>query len=59
MVGCIIAAAGTENNGGPAVELRFPRRDLIAMDVELPRQPSRCSVALQAASATFALKAGA
>jgi len=49
-----IADARAENIGSPALELRFPRRDLIGVDVELLRQLSQC---LMAASAPFALKA--
>jgi hypothetical protein len=33
-------AAGTENIGSPALQLRFPRCDLIGVDVELLRQLS-------------------
>ena len=40
-----IAAARTENIGSPTLELRFPRRDLIVVDVELLRQLSQCSIA--------------
>ena len=43
-----VAAAGTEHIGSPALELRFPRCDLIGMDVELLRQLSQCSIALDA-----------
>src|SRR5258707_15845852 len=32
--------------GGPALKLRFPRCDLIGVDVNLLRQLSQCSVAL-------------
>jgi hypothetical protein len=54
-----IATARAENIGGPALELRLPRRDLIGMHVELLRQLSPgVRSALMAASATFALKAG-
>ena len=52
------AATRTENIGSPALELRFPRCDLIGMNVELFRKLCQCSIALMAASATFALKAG-
>ena len=38
---CSVAAAGTENIGSPALELRFPRCDLIGVDVELFRQLSQ------------------
>src|SRR5439155_17359744 len=34
-----------EHIGGAAFKLRFPRCDLIGMDVELLRQLSQCSVA--------------
>ena len=43
---CSVAAAGTENIGSPALELRFPRCDLIGVDIELFRQLSQCSIAL-------------
>jgi hypothetical protein len=43
---CSVAAAGTENIGSPALELRFPRCDLIGVDVELFRQLSQRSIAL-------------
>ena len=33
-----VAATGTENIGSPALELRFPRCDLIGVDVELLRK---------------------
>jgi len=35
-----VSAAGTENIRSPALELRFPRGDLIGVDVELLRQLS-------------------
>src|SRR6516164_11802101 len=41
-----LATAATENIGCPVLELRFPRCDLIGMDVELPSQPSQRSKAL-------------
>ena len=53
-----LAAAGTEHIGCPFLELRLPRCDLIGVDVELLRKLSQGSIALQAASATFALKVG-
>ena len=53
-----VAAAGTENIGSSTLELGFPRRDLIGVDVELLRQLSQCRSPLMAASATFALKPG-
>src|SRR6476659_6808695 len=40
------AAAETEHIGSSAVELRFPRCDLIGMDVKLLRQLSQRSIAL-------------
>jgi hypothetical protein len=43
---CSVAAAGTENIGSPALELRLQRCDLIWMDVELLRQLSQRSIAL-------------
>jgi len=42
---CSVAAPGTENIGSPALELRFPRCDLIGVDVELFRQLSQRSIA--------------
>jgi hypothetical protein len=36
----------TEHIGGPALKLGLPRRDLIGMHVELVRQLSQCSIAL-------------
>jgi hypothetical protein len=39
------ATAETENIGSPALELRFPRCDLIGVDVELLRKLSQCSIA--------------
>jgi hypothetical protein len=45
-LGRSVAAAATENIGSPALELRFPRRDLIGVDVELLRKLSQCSIAL-------------
>jgi hypothetical protein len=53
-----VAAARTEHIGCPFLELCFPRRDLIGVDVELLRQLGQCSIALMAASATLALKPG-
>ena len=41
-----VAAAETEHIGSSAFELRFPRCDLIGVDVELFRQLSQCSIAL-------------
>ena len=41
-----VAAARTENIGSPALKLRFPRRDLIGVDVELLGKLSQCSIAL-------------
>jgi transposase len=40
------AATRTENIGSPALELRFPRCDLIGMNVELFRKLCQCSIAL-------------
>jgi hypothetical protein len=48
-----VADARAENIGSPALELRFPRRDLIGVDVELLRQLSQCSVALDAGERNF------
>ena len=42
----LLRCAGTENIGGPALELRFPRCDLIGVDLELLRQLSQRSIAL-------------
>ena len=42
----------------PFLKLRFPRRDLIGMNVELLGKLRQCPIALMAASATLALKAG-
>ena len=52
------AAAGTKNIGSPALELRFPRGDLIGVDVEMLRQLSQCSIALDGGKRPLALKAG-
>src|SRR5665811_2371838 len=41
-----VAATGTENIGSPALKLRFPRCDLIGVDVELLRKLSQRSIAL-------------
>ena len=41
-----VAAARTEHIGSSFLELCFPRRDLIGVDVELLRQLSQCSIAL-------------
>jgi hypothetical protein len=41
-----VAATGTENIGSPALELRFPRCDLIGVNVELFRKLCQCSIAL-------------
>jgi hypothetical protein len=54
-----VAATGTENIGSPALKLRFPRGDLIGVDVELLRKLSQRSIALDGGKRTFALKAGA
>ena len=43
-----VAATGTENIGSPALELRFPRCDLIGVNVELFRKLCQCSIALVA-----------
>src|SRR5438034_6977319 len=53
-----VAAPWTENIGSPAFELRLPRCDLIGMDVELLRQLSQGSIALDSGKRHFALKAG-
>ena len=44
------AATQTENIATPALELRFPRGDLIGMDVELLRQLNQRSIALDGLS---------
>jgi len=41
-----MATVWTENIGSPALQLRFPRGDLIGMDVELLRQLNQRSIAL-------------
>src|SRR6188472_2380992 len=41
-----VAATGTENIGSPALELRFPRCDLMGVNVELFRKLCQCSIAL-------------
>ena len=41
-----VPAARTEHIGCPFLELCFPRRDLIGVDVELLRQLGQCSIAL-------------
>jgi hypothetical protein len=46
-------AARTENIGGPALELRFPRCDLIGVDVELLRQLSQRSIAQRAGTLRY------
>ena len=48
MAGCAraVAAARTEHIGSPFLDLCFPRRDLIGVDVELLRKLSQCSIAL-------------
>jgi hypothetical protein len=51
--------SGPKTSATPALQLRFPRCDLIGMNVELLRQLSQCSIALDGPQApTFALKAG-
>ena len=42
-----LAATGTEHSGCPFLELRLPRCDLIGVDVELLRELSQGSIALQ------------
>jgi hypothetical protein len=55
----ISVAAGTENIGSPAlVELRFPRCDLIGVQVELLRQLSQCSIALDGSKRHLRFEAG-
>lgn len=59
--GCLLRsrpAAGTERIGGFAFKLSLPRRDLIGVDIELLGKLRNGSIALDGASATFALKAG-
>ena len=51
-----VADASTKNIGSPALELRFPRCDLIGVDVELLRQLSQCSVALDGGERHFRLE---
>src|ERR1700724_1732013 len=55
---CSVAAAGTENIGSPALELRFPRCDLIGVDIELFRQLSQCSIALDGGKRHLRLETG-
>jgi hypothetical protein len=42
-----VAATKTEHIGSATFELRFPRRDLIGVDVELLRQLSQGPIALE------------
>jgi len=55
---CRLAAAWTEHIRSPALKLRLPRRNLIGVNVELLGKLRQCPIALNAASATLALKAG-
>src|SRR5262249_61381657 len=48
-----VADASTKNIGSPALERRFPRCDLIGVDVELLRQLSQGSVALDGVERHF------
>ena len=41
-----VAATVTEHIGGSFLELRLPRCDLIGVHIELLRQLSQCSIAL-------------
>jgi hypothetical protein len=52
-----VAAAGTENIGGAALQLRLPSRDLIGMNVELFRQLSQRSIALDSRKGHFRFEA--
>ena len=52
-----VAAARTEHIGCPFLELCFPRRDLIGVDVELLRQLSQCSIALDGGKRHLGLEA--
>ena len=47
-----------EQSGSPLQKLRLPLRDLVDVNVELLRQFDQRLLALQAATATFALNAG-
>ena len=53
-----VAAARTEHIGCPFLELCFPRRDLIGVDVKLLASSATVRSPLMAASATLALKPG-
>ena len=50
--------AAPENTGRAFEKLTLPLRDLIGVDIELLRQLGQRLLALIAAKATFALKAG-
>ena len=52
-----VAAARTEHIGCPFLELCFPRPDLIGVDVELLRQLSQCSIALDGGKSHLGLEA--
>src|SRR5665811_2272915 len=54
---CRSVAAGTENIGSPAVKLRFPRCDLIGVDIELLRKLRQCSIALDGGKRHLCLEA--
>jgi hypothetical protein len=53
-----IATAGTENIDSSTLELCFPRRDLIGVDVKLLRQLSQCLIALDGGKSDLGLEAG-
>ena len=53
---CSVAATRTENTRSPTLELRFPRCDLIGMDVKLFRQLSQRSIALDCGKRHFRLE---
>ncbi len=56
--GASLALLLAENASRPFEKLAFPLRDLIGMNIEPPSQFGQRLLALRAASATFALKAG-
>jgi hypothetical protein len=53
---CCPVAARPENIGSPALELRFTRRDLIGVNVELLRQLRQRSIALDGGKRYFRLE---
>jgi hypothetical protein len=53
-----VAAAGAENIGSPALELRLPRYDLIGVHVELLCQLNQRSIALDGGKRHSRLEGG-